>query len=302
MFDSLFSERGLSLDRLRVLVEVHDAGSIAQAVPDDPVRQSQYSRQIRELSEFFGCEVTQRQGKVLKLTPQGIRLASLARAHLQALQDFRAESRNESIDYTIASGDSLIQWLVLPRLRNLSQTFSNIRFATLNLRTKDIVRTLSESRVDFGVMRKNAVTEGLRAKPLGRLDYVLVVPRALRTGRGSRNVSTIWHDVPFVSQKSDGQFIKRLKTIASANGQEFRPSLLCESFPQSFAAVKTGHYAAVLPRIATQELSSKSFLFLDDPAFESLSRDLVLAWNPRVANIRPIALKLSESLKTLLSF
>jgi len=35
MFDSLFSERGLSLDRLKVLIEVRDAGSIAQAAPGD---------------------------------------------------------------------------------------------------------------------------------------------------------------------------------------------------------------------------------------------------------------------------
>jgi hypothetical protein len=40
MFDSLFSERGLSLDRLKVLIKVRDAGSIAQAAPGDPVRQS----------------------------------------------------------------------------------------------------------------------------------------------------------------------------------------------------------------------------------------------------------------------
>ena len=58
MFETLFSERGLSLDRLKVLIEVRDAGSIAQAAPADPVRQSQYSRQLRELSEFFGCDET----------------------------------------------------------------------------------------------------------------------------------------------------------------------------------------------------------------------------------------------------
>src|SRR5689334_689413 len=60
MFENLFSDRGLSIDRLRVLVEVHDAGGIAQAAPGDPVRQSQYSRQLRELSEFFGVEVARR--------------------------------------------------------------------------------------------------------------------------------------------------------------------------------------------------------------------------------------------------
>ncbi len=68
MFENLFAERGLSLDRLKVLIEVRDAGSNAQAAPGDPVRQSQYSRQLRELSEFFGCEVAQRRGKILKLT------------------------------------------------------------------------------------------------------------------------------------------------------------------------------------------------------------------------------------------
>src|SRR5688572_20548346 len=106
MFDSLFSERGLSLDRLKVLIEVRDAGSIAQAAPGDPVRQSQYSRQLRELSEFFGCEVTQRRGKILKLTSQGERLAELAREYLRSLDDFRAECKQQSVAFSIGAGDS----------------------------------------------------------------------------------------------------------------------------------------------------------------------------------------------------
>src|SRR3954470_2808236 len=114
MFESLFSERGLSLDRLKVLIEVRDAGSIAQAAPGDPVRQSQYSRQLRELAEFFGCEVARRQGKLLKLTAQGAQLAELARGQLRSLQDFRTECRAENFEYTIAAGDSLLQWLVIP--------------------------------------------------------------------------------------------------------------------------------------------------------------------------------------------
>ncbi len=301
MFESLFSERGLSLDRLRVLVEIHEAGSIAAAAPGDPVRQSQYSRQVRELAEFFGCEVTHRQGKVLKLTPAGVRIATLARQHLQSLQDLWSQTRNESVDYTIAGGDSLIQWLVLPRLGKLPRSLNSVRFATANLRTQQIAQGLTECRIDFGVMRRNAVTEGLKAKPLGKLEYVLVIPRALRSGRGSRRISTAWHEVPFVTQKSDGQFTRRLQEIASGDGEEFRPALLCESFPQSLAAVKTGNYAAVLPRIATHDLPAKSYLILADDTFDSLSRDLVLAWNPRIAQIRPVAQRLSEELRGVLT-
>src|SRR5580700_6406348 len=108
MFESLFDERGLSLDRLRALLEVRDAGSIAEAAPGDPVRQSQYSRQLRELSEFFGVSVGRRQGKVLKLSPEGAHLAELVREQFRLLQDFRAECRADATDYAIASGDSLI--------------------------------------------------------------------------------------------------------------------------------------------------------------------------------------------------
>lgn len=51
MFEHLFAERGLSLDRLKTLIEVAKAGSIAAAARGDSARQSLYSRQIKELIE-----------------------------------------------------------------------------------------------------------------------------------------------------------------------------------------------------------------------------------------------------------
>src|SRR5678815_4497220 len=106
MFESLFAEGGLSLERLKVLIEVHDAGSIAKATAGDAVRQSQYSRQLREISEYFGCEVAQRRGKLLKLTDEGIRLADMSRQFLRCLTDFRAECRTERIVFNVGAGDS----------------------------------------------------------------------------------------------------------------------------------------------------------------------------------------------------
>ena len=79
MFEHLFSERGLSLDRLKTLIEVARAGSIAGAARGDSARQSLYSRQIKELEEFFGVELTRRRGKVLVLTRPGWEL--VRRAH-----------------------------------------------------------------------------------------------------------------------------------------------------------------------------------------------------------------------------
>ncbi|MDP4849131.1 MAG: LysR family transcriptional regulator, partial [Verrucomicrobiales bacterium] len=104
MFESLFSHRGLSLDRLRSFLEMAEAGGIAKAAPGDVVRQSQISRQIRELEEFFATELTQRRGKSLVLTAAGRRLADLVRGQLQGLEDFRREQEGLPKVYVIGSG------------------------------------------------------------------------------------------------------------------------------------------------------------------------------------------------------
>src|SRR5438309_2009951 len=240
MFENLFSERGLSLDRLKVLIEVRDAGSIAQAAPSDPVRQSQYSRQLRELSEFFGCEVAQRRGKILKLTEQGERLAELAREQLRSLDDFRAECRQTSVAFTIGAGDSLIQWLVIPRLGKIIDEFPGTHFATTNLRTNEIVQQLTDCRLDFGIIRKNAVAPGLKSVSLGVVSYVALVPDQLARTKKKLSLLQALTDLPLATQTTVGQFTAGLRDIAKSLSVLLRPALACQSFPQTMAALRSG--------------------------------------------------------------
>ena len=104
MFEHLFAERGLSLDRLKTLIEVAKAGSIAAAARGDSARQSLYSRQIKELEEFFGVELASRRGKVLALTGAGWELVRLASESLCLLDDFKSRSRNLPYRFTIGAG------------------------------------------------------------------------------------------------------------------------------------------------------------------------------------------------------
>lgn len=298
MFEKLFSERGLSLDRLRVLVEVHDAGSIAQAAPGDPIRQSQYSRQLRELSEFFGCEVARRKGKLLKLTSEGARLAELARAQMRALDDFRAECAADAIDYTIAAGDSIIHWLVIPRLGGLLASAPGLRFATTNLRTNDIVQQLADGRVDFGIIRRDAVIAGLKHASLGVWHYTLVVPTTLIGKKAKPTPAQVLGEYPIAAQTTDGQFAERLRRLTHSLEIEPRHALACQSFPQTLAAVRSGGFAAVLPVLATGDLPPKSFVEIGGAPLRGLSRELVLAWNPRVVRVRPAAAKLLGKLES----
>lgn len=301
MFETLFSERGLSLDRLKVLIEVRDAGSIAQAAPGDPVRQSQYSRQLRELAEFFGCEVTQRRGKILKLTPQGERLAELAREHLRSLDDFRAECRQQSVAFTIGAGDSLIQWLVIPQLGKIIGEFPGTHFATLNLRTNEIVQQLTEGRIDFGIIRKNAMAPGLKAVSLGTVSYVALVPEALARGKKKLTLRQAFADLPLAAQTTDGQFTSGLREIAKGCEVTLAPALACQSFPQTMAALRSGRFWAIVPEISTRDLPAGSVQRLSDPALAQLDREAMLAWNPRLVRVRPNAAKLSARLPQALA-
>jgi DNA-binding transcriptional LysR family regulator len=299
MYENLFAARGLSLDRMKVLVEVQAAGSIAQAAPGDPVRQSQYSRQLRELSEFFGCEVAQRRGKVLKLTERGERLAQLAREQLRSLDDFRGECQGETAVFTIGAGDSLIQWLVIPRLCEMLTQFPDTRFSTSNLRTNEIVQQLTDCRLDFGIIRKNAIATGLRSVSLGRVTYVAVLPVGL-TKKGQVDLRHAFADLPLATQTTDGQFSTALRDLADSLDVPLSPALACQSFPQTVAAVRTGKFWAIIPEIALRELPAQSVHTLNDPALKPLSREAMLAWNPRLARIRSHATRISSALSTRL--
>lgn len=302
MFEELFSERGLSLDRLRVIVELEDAGSIAQAVPGDAVRQSQYSRQLRELSEFFGCDLVERRGKTLKLTPAGTMLADLARQQFRALTDFRATCRSERVTFTVVAGDSLIQWLVIPRLGDITARLPQVRFLTRNVRTNEAIRLLADCRADFGLVRRNAVIAGLKCQSLGALSYIAAVPRHLVKAKQAPTLRETFASLPIAMQTTEGQFSTQLVKIAETMKIALRPALSCESFPQVLAAVRSGRFAAVIPEIAMAELADGFAYEVTDSALKPLDRDIVVAWNPRSIKIRPQAAEVLARIQATLRF
>lgn len=113
MFEQLFAKRGLSLDRMRVLLDVREAGSIVKASGSDPVRQSQYSRQLKELDEFFGVELTTRKGRSITLTPIGQELATLIKEHFLGLNNFCLRIEHSPVPVLVGAGESLIHWLLM---------------------------------------------------------------------------------------------------------------------------------------------------------------------------------------------
>jgi DNA-binding transcriptional LysR family regulator len=280
MFDKLLSRRGLSFERLRNFAAVVDSGSISRVADGDPVRQSLISRQIGELEEFFGVELTRRRGKGIEATPAGIDLARQIRLHLQGLEDFKSNSTNQPLEYRFAAGNSVIEWMLAPRLADLSKRVPGLIIHLFDERSMDVVRGLVDHRYDFGILRRSAVKRPLKFRPLRKIGYSLYVPR----GWAVKSDADVFGKLPLAATYG-GEFLEELTSIASAKKKELRITHHCASFTQAAQLVRAGAAAAVLPDLA-QTILAKEATRIELPWLAKYTRDIGVAWHGRLLETR----------------
>jgi DNA-binding transcriptional LysR family regulator len=248
--------KGLSLDRLASFLAVVDAGGIALAAPNQPVRQSQLSRQIAELERALGTALFERGGQGPRVpTAAGAQLARVVRELYKGLDEVRA--LDGPLTCTLGAGDSALHWLLLPLARELD----GVRLEVGARSTEEIVAELAAATLDLGVVHSTAtLPEGLKAIRLGTVSYALFTPRD--------------------SKRSPLAVVTGEPTLAPVLASLGPPSLACETFPQVAAAVRAG-YSGVLPTIARADLPHVTL----GPVLATST--LALAWRPRLDNVRP---------------
>lgn len=291
MFEQLFSKSGLSLDRLRGFMQMAEAGSIAKAFPDDANRQSQISRQIRELEQFFAAELTRRKGKTLTLSPAGVRLAALVREQFQDLDDFRREQVDESKSFIIGAGASILEWLVTPALPELSQRLGGAILQTESHRSRSLAEAVQDGRLDLAVIRHNAVPAGSNSALILRMRFLLCIPRRLLkpsiTDREAQKPAT-WQTLPFAAGRDGGQTDAAVRQAMRDAGVDFKPRFECGSMLQVRQLVEIGACAGVLPSLGTRGLDEGETLILPFAPLQDYGRALVLHWNERQMRRRGI--------------
>lgn len=297
MYKELFSRSGLSLDRLRSLCEVAAAGGISKAAEGDPVRQSQFSRQIRELESFFETELTARSGRNVVLTPSGRELVALAREAFSALSDFKRAQQSRPVDISVGAGDSFFQWLLLPKVARLRAETPDVIFSLRNLRTEHIVRGLQEVSLDFGMLRADAVPKGLKGHRLGVMRYSLFVSAKRADPKGDLS----WQQalaLPFVGLDADGDLMRKSRTIAERLRIPVQTVLRCSSLPAVAVALSKMDGVAILPVIAP----FPGLREIKAPFLREFDREIRLVWNPRQMSIRPVMDRVKDAIVSFISW
>jgi len=257
----LLARKGLSVDRLRSFALVAEAQGIALAAPGEPTRQSQLSRQISELEAALEVALFSRVRRRLVLTAAGERLLRVVRELSRGLDDLRAP--NEAVRVDLGAGDSVLQWVVLPRLGALT---AHARVRVVALSAADVVTALEEQAIDLGILRSNEPTRELRRTVVGRVEYAVFSPK-----RAAR--------APLAVPTAEPRLHGALASLGT-------PGLECETFPQVAAAVESGQFRGVLPLIAQSSLRG-AFEIERVPALDAVATQLVMAWRPQLDQVRP---------------
>jgi DNA-binding transcriptional LysR family regulator len=281
--NDLFARSGLSIDRLRSFLAVAEAGGITKAVPGNPIRQSQFSRQINELEHFFDLELLERRGRNVVLTNAGRELAGVVREILARLKDVAAATPDARLDVTVGASDSVIRWWILPRHR----AFGRARLQVSMLSGAEVVDGLLDAQLDLGIVRASDLRSGLRSRALRTIDYALYVPKQL-VPKGKRlGVKELFQRLPIGVLNGEPRFSERLDAALDQAKVRVWPAFVCETFPQLQAAVAAGLCAAVLPTMVRDQLPRSKFSEHQDAILGKHDGQMSLAWTPRLERQRP---------------
>lgn len=267
-FSRLFSKGGLSMDRLRTLCELETAGSYAKIAPDDRARQSLFSRQISELEEFFGgVELVKRSGRGIEITKAGRELARAARVHFQQLEDFLTEHARQSTEFHIAAGNSILEWMVIPRLAALRKKHPGITFRFTDMRSNDIVDALREHQIDFGVLRANTVSHPLKQRKAGSFGYRIYGPV------GTKEADLLKMPMALIGS---GEFRRSVEELMTSSRFPVTVAYECQSHSQCALLVKEGVAASILPDLAAEVM--RGHPSIQPPWLRKYKREMAVAW------------------------
>ncbi len=271
------------------------AGGVTRAAKGDATKQSLYSRQVKELEEFFGAELIRRKGRGIVLTSAGQRLHNIAREQFAALSDFKIECLGQPLEIVFGAGESIIQWLLLPRLAAIEKKLPNAQHKFLNLPNAEIIQRLNDGLIDFGIVRKSEVTKPLSSVPLGRMGFSLFASKGMAAKVKGVPFNQFIGLLPLAILEGEGSFRQDLNAISRISKLRLNIKVECSSFTLVARALIAGTLAGILPSMAATELHTMGLVEIPAKALQSFEREICLVWNPRQLRIR-IALEKARTL------
>ena len=283
MASDALSLSGLSIERLRSFCQIVAAGSVVAAAGRNPIKQSQFSRQIRDIERVLGVKLFAREGKHLKLTADGVKLSALTNAYFNALKEISGANQDAPTPLKLGAAESVVRWLLTPRLTEVIVAAGG-PLEMENHRTAEIVLRLESGQLDLGIIRSTAESDSLELLPFPVQRYVMMVPRSLLPEKSAAGILSV-RVLPFVSITGDGRFVRAVEKIAEVNGLPLKTLAKVESFSLAVEVSKVLGAATFIPTQAAKEIPAAQFTPVTLEGMGALDRKLAVAYSRRTAEL-----------------
>ncbi|MEU4574362.1 LysR family transcriptional regulator [Nonomuraea sp. ATR24] len=292
----------LSSNRLRVLLEVFRAGSIAAAARELKLSPSAVSHQLARLEDEAGVGLVERNAQSLRLTDAGRRLAHRAQEVVDILEaaekDLRAQARVDAGALRIGFFASAGYRLVPLALSRFASRYPAVTLDLVEGQPFELLTDLERGALDILVVFEHALDpwecpEGIEVLPLLDEPQLLVVPNGHPAARRPRIRLADLADEPWITTFGADHPVSILERAGALEG--FTPQIRCRSdhYEVTIGLVRAGLGVALVPSLGLHGVTGVQIRRLQTP---QLHRRIGVA--RRATNPNPAAKSFTAYLRT----
>ena len=241
--------------RLELLLELSRLGSMREVGEAMQVTTSTVSQQIAALAREAGAPLIEPDGRRVRLTPAGRRLAGHAVTILAAIEAARRDldpSAAPAGTVRVAAYASAVRHLLLPVARTLTRQHPQVRLQLLEHEPGEALGLLAVDEVDFALTYDyNFAPAGfgrLAVQPLGRTRWDLGTPSAPgRAGGTALEVFGRYRDHDWIVNSRNTADEEVIRVVASLAGFEPRIAHRADSLDLVEDMILAGLGVGLLP-------------------------------------------------------
>ena len=239
---------------------------------------------MREVGAIFRRRSDPKKGQRNRDHRAGVGAGKAGARALAKPDGFHEGLLGKPIEIRIASGNSVVEWLLVPKISKLATEAPSARFSFHDMRTADVVRGLKEHSMDFDILRTSAVAASLEFHSIGQIGYALFAPAAWAKER--ENATTLLSQYP-AAVSAGGEFNECFRECCEKAKVTPNLRFRCASFTQVAELMRSGHAVAILPEMAESNLRGSGVTRFEFAPVCAYRREIGIAWHPRLVSIRP---------------
>lgn len=213
--------------RLELLLQLSRLGSMREVAEMMQVTTSTVSQQIAALAKEAGTPLLEHEGRRVRLTPAGRRLADHAVTVLAALEAARADldpSSEPAGTLRVASFATAVRQALLPVVRTLAEQHPQVRLSIHEHEPAEALDLLAADDVDLALtydynLAPTLFDSTLVSRPLGSTEWGLGVPAGAGRQRGTAlDVVARYQDHDWIVNSRNTADEEVVRTVASLAG------------------------------------------------------------------------------------